>query len=69
MFEWIKGFVENCEVSISQGESGWHTSAKGLVALAILLGLIIFLFHHGLAIFIIPLSGVSAKKPTSKDDE
>ena len=61
MIEWIKSFVENCEISISQGESGWHTSAKGLVALAILLDLIIFLFHHGFAIFIFPLSGIGLK--------
>jgi hypothetical protein len=44
--EFIKSLIEHCELRIRKDATGWHVCAKGPIALAALLGLVIFLFYH-----------------------
>ena len=45
VIELIKSLIE-CELHIGKNAEGWHASAKGLLALAALLGLALLVTSH-----------------------
>jgi hypothetical protein len=46
VIELIKSLVANCELRLRKDATGWHACAKGPVAVAALLVLIILLLFH-----------------------
>jgi hypothetical protein len=45
VIELIKSLVEKCELRLRKDAAGWHACAKGPVALAVLVLIMLLLFH------------------------